>query len=88
MINVDFDSYVTSKGSPKKFENAYPKETQEIIDLLKHAHKVKQANPRALEYNYRTIAQYCVDVKGYTMVSHESLRKIISRIAKANSCEL
>ena len=88
MTNINFDNYVTCKVSPRKFEVAYPKETKEIIDLLKHAHNVRKADPRALEYNYKAIARYCIDVKNYKMVSLESLRKIVVRIAKDNSCEL
>ena len=86
----NFETYMSGKlpSNSRKFESRYPNETTEILKLLKKAYEIRKANPDLRQYNYRTIADYCRDVLDYKMVSHEGLRKIISRIAKDNSCEL
>ena len=90
MTQIDFDSYALSKidyRNKNKFENKYPKETEIIINLLKQA-ITKRAETQLNVYNYVTIRDYCREVLGFTMVSKEGLRKIISRIAQENGCEL
>ena len=90
MTNIDLDTFVKGKinyKSKNKFENKYPKETQIIINLLKQA-QIRKNETQLSVYSYRTIAEYCIEVLNYKMVHSESVRKIISRIAKENECEL
>lgn len=90
MTQIDFDSYALSKidyRNKNKFEYKYPKETEIIINLLKQA-ITKRAETQLNVYNYVTIRDYCREILGFKMVSKEGLRKIISRIAQENGCEL
>jgi|DEB0MinimDraft_4_1074332.scaffolds.fasta_scaffold17285_6 hypothetical protein len=90
MTQIDFDSYALGKinyKSKNKFENKYPKETEVIINLLKQT-QIRKKETQLSVYSYKTIAEYCIEVLNYKMVHSESLRKIISRIAKENGCEL
>lgn len=90
MTQIDFDTYAKGKINARnknKFEYRYPKETEIIINLLKQA-IAKRAETQLNVYNYVTIRDYCREILGFTMVSKEGLRKIISRIAQENECEL
>jgi len=90
MTQIDFDTYAKGKinnRNKNKFEYRYPKETEIIINLLKQA-IAKRAETQLNVYNYVTIRDYCREILGFTMVSKEGLRKIISRIAQDNGCEL
>jgi len=90
MTQIDFDSYALSKidyRNKNKFEYKYPKETEIIINLLKQAIS-KRAETQLNVYNYVTSRDYCRGGLGFKMVSREGLRKIISRIAQENGCEL
>jgi hypothetical protein len=90
MTELSFDEFALGKinvRNKNKFEYRYPKETEIIINLLKQA-IAKRAETQLNVYNYVTIRDYCREVLGFTMVSKEGLRKIISRIAQENGCEL
>jgi len=90
MTNMSLDEFALSKvdyKSKRKFENRYPKETEIIINLLKQA-LIKKNETNLSVYSYKTIAEYCVEVLNYKMVHKETLRKVISRIAQDNGCEL
>lgn len=89
MTQIDYEAFITSKikSHPRKFEQKYPNETDIILKLIKQALD-KKGEQYAYKYNYLSIADYCIEVLGFTMVSKEGLRKIVARIAKENSCEL
>jgi hypothetical protein len=89
MTKIDYEAFITSKikSHPRKFEQKYPNETKIILKLIKQALD-KKGEQYAYKYNYLSIAEYCIEVLGFTMVSKEGLRKIVARIAKENSCEL
>lgn len=90
MTNITLEEFALGKidyKSKRKFENRYPKETEIIINLLKQA-LIKKTETQQSVYSYKTIAEYCVEVLNFKMVHSETLRKVISRIAQENSCEL
>ena len=90
MSITTLDEFALSKinyKSKRKFENRYPEETKIIINLLKQA-LIRKNETQLSVYSYKTIAEYCIEVLNFNMVHSESLRKIISRIAQDNGCEL
>jgi len=90
MSITTLDEFALSKinyKSKRKFENRYPKETEIIINLLKQA-LIRKKETQLSVYSYKTIAEYCIEVLNFNMIHKETLRKVISRIAQENECEL
>ena len=90
MSITTLDEFALSKinyKSKRKFENRYPKETEIIINLLKQA-LIRKNETQLSVYSYKTIAEYCIEVLNFNMIHKETLRKVISRIAQENECEL